>query len=151
MKLSNFSYAITKELLEYSDMVPGTIASFNNEHAPSTGIIFQLPCCGLLSEVDRLAYWDSDKDVTYGRYLLFRNPKWETIKFWTGFSASKKNPTYCIWFKEEWLSKLYCNNIKKNLHNAVSKNGEVWIPMGGADVSTQTLKGFWYTVLKELQ
>ena len=151
MQLSDFSYAVTSKLLEYSHEVPRTIALFNKDPL-STGIIFQVPCCGLSLEEDRLEYWDSDKDSTYGRYLLFKNnTTWEITKFWTGFSAPKPNLMYCIWFKEECLSQPSRTNIKNNHPKAEFKNGEVWIPMGGTVIDSPTLKKFWHDVLGVLK
>jgi len=104
MKLSDFSYtnSVTSELLKYSHDVPVAIALFNKNNFQSTGIISYVPCCGLPPEEDRTAYWDSGKEITYGRYLLFTNTKYEIIPFWTGFSAPNVKPTYyCIWFENK--------------------------------------------------
>jgi hypothetical protein len=150
MQLSDFSYTVTSKLLEYSHEVPRTIALFNRDYSSSNETIFQVPCCGLSPEEDRLEYWDSGKASTYGRYLLFKNTTtWEITKFWTGFNDPPL--MYCIWFKEEWLTQSSRTNIKNNHSNAKFENGEVWIPMRNPDITDQTLKDFWHSVLKELK
>ena len=155
MKLSDFSYTntITSELVKYSHWIPGTISLFNKSYSSSTGVICQVPCCGQSLKEDRLVYWDSGKnDITYGRYLQFKNINWEIFPFWTGFSASTNKTIYCIWFKEDDVSQYIKNLKKKPFPNAVVKNGEVWVPMNSSteEITNQTVIDFWYSVLKEL-
>jgi len=153
MQLKDFSYSntVTSELVKYSHGISGAITSFNKDNSSQTGIIFQVPCCGLFPEEDRFAYWDSGKEITYGRYLLFRNIKWEIIKFWTGFSASRKKTKYYIWFKEADVLQYIGNLQKKPFPNALVKNGEASIPMGNSNITSQTLKDFWHSVLEVLK
>jgi hypothetical protein len=151
MKLSDFQYPMAKELVKYSLGVPGTIASFNNDYSSKIGTISQVPCCGQSPKEDRMEYWDSSKDTTYGRYLLFKNTKWEIIPFWTGFSASKKKTFYCIWFKEDDISK-YIGKLKnKKIPNVKFGNKEVWIQMSGIDITDATVKDLWHKVFEVLK
>jgi hypothetical protein len=153
MKLSDFSYTTTNisELVEYSHWIPGTIALFNNAYSSPIGTISQIPCCGLSPEEDRLVYWDTSKDITYGRYLLFKNTKWEIIKFWTGFSASKTAPIYCIWFENKNPFTQYIGKLKKFGSNFHNSGNEIWITVVGTDITSQTIKDFWHDVLGELK
>jgi len=157
MQLSDFSYAnsVTSELLKYSHDVPVAIALFNKNNSQSTGIISYVPCCVLPPEEDRMAYWDSGKEITYGRYLLFTNPKCEIIPFWTGFSAPPNgNPTYyCIWFENKAPFTQYSGKLKKFGSDYYASNNEIWItiPAVSTVIDSPTLKDFWHSVLKELQ
>jgi len=151
MKLSDFQYPMAKELLKYSHWVPNTIASFNKDYSSLIGTISQVPCCGQSSKEDRMEYWDLSKDTTYGRYLLFKNTKWEIIPFWTGFSASQKKRFYCIWFKEDDISQ-YIGKLKnKKIPNVKFGNKEVWIQMSGIDITDTTVKDLWHKVFDVLK
>jgi hypothetical protein len=166
MKLSDFPYRTTSGLVKYSKLVTKSIALYNLDNAYSTGPITHDPDCGLPSNEDLLEYWDNSKrEITFGRYLLFKNKKREEIKFWTGLNSprKKKEMEYGIWFKEDDPFKQYVKKLQENNYsNATFENEEVWIPMkkedfdefcngkNCANCKKQMIKNFLHSVLQEL-
>jgi hypothetical protein len=153
MKLNNFSLKATKELVEYSHWLPSAIALFNREYSQSIGTILQVPCCVFPVEEDRLSYWDDiNKTVVYGRYLLFKNTKWEIIEFWTGFTEGKTGTksNYIVLFDEKDPFSQYKKNLKKSFTSNKSENGEFQIPIKSTDITSETVVRFWHSILKEL-
>jgi hypothetical protein len=152
MKMIDFPCTNIKELIDYSHWIPETIALFNKEYS-SMGVISHVPCRGLNLDEDKLEYWDNSQyDITYGRYLQFTNTKWEIIEFWTGFSTSPDEKIYCIWFSKKNPLEQYLEKLKTAFPDKIKTKGfEIWISMESTDITKETVKKFWQSVLELLK
>jgi hypothetical protein len=129
MRLIDFPYTTTKGIAKYSKLVTKAIFLI--------GRIYVDPDSSISKGEDRLGYWDADhEDICFGRYLLFKNPENERIKFWMGLHSTSGNTNLIVWFKKADPFTKYAQKLQdifdarfKSTNHDIGLSEEAWVLM----------------------